>query len=689
MGGLLAFRVGNYDNTAEREQFRFLCKQLKAHYENLEDFCVFVGNYNIGCELDALFIKKDAIISVEFKNYGGKVVANENGEWTCDGKIIKGGSRKTFLQQARINHSTVKKELKVLGVEKNQIKDVPHLIIFHQPIELENNLSATNKSWLHITDDAHFIEKLDDITCPKTDLNPLDIVNLAELLNLNSYYLADFSNASYKSQAPKEKIKLSKDIKKYSPLAVEQEQNEKIKEEKEVLNFDSFVIENEDSIALSNFVKRIVNLSLKLNNFAVKVLDGKKASKSFAAFGIQLTHDFVVIINAEGISEHCAKLTRFTNHDIKAISSNIIFWEEGETLDTEEDCSLEDVEYSEELSDNKSSVSFRKSKTILPHWLDKKIFNDYKAIYAPEYRRYEYNLNLSEKELKVYLGTYFPRSYAEMFCIVDNLMQNKYIRETFGQKEISVLDCGCGTGGEIFGFITAIGKYLPNAKINITAIDGNDGALSILKDLVDSNPNKKVHVKLNALSQTLNSVGDIEELAYGKKNYNIILCDKVVCELISKQILPSNAYAIMAKILAAHLYEDGLLIMLDVTTKDEHSGFFYPQLMNSAINDYVRKSRDIATLLPLSCACYESCGDYCFMQQTFNVSHSHKSNDESRVCYRVLCRKPFKITVMQGMNIANLAHIIHSTKYKQRNDSAICNQSKNNEVTIDSFNINL
>ena len=57
MGGLLAFRVGNYDNTAEREQFRFLCEQLKAHYENSNDFCVFVGNYNIGCELDALVIK--------------------------------------------------------------------------------------------------------------------------------------------------------------------------------------------------------------------------------------------------------------------------------------------------------------------------------------------------------------------------------------------------------------------------------------------------------------------------------------------------------------------------------------------------------------------------------------------------------------------------------------------------------
>ena len=98
MGGLLAFRVGNYDNTAEREQFRFLCQQLKTHFGNSGEFCVFAGNYNIGCELDALFIKKDAIISIEFKNYGGNVVANENGEWTADEVAIKGGSRKTVLQ---------------------------------------------------------------------------------------------------------------------------------------------------------------------------------------------------------------------------------------------------------------------------------------------------------------------------------------------------------------------------------------------------------------------------------------------------------------------------------------------------------------------------------------------------------------------------------------------------------------
>ena len=690
MGGLLAFRVGNFDTTAEREQFRFLCEQLKVHYEDSNEFCVFAGNYNIGCELDALFIKKDAIIVIEFKNYGGKVIANENGEWTCNGKTIKGGSRKTVLQQARINHSTVKKELRVLGVSKENVKDVPSLIIFNQPIEITNNLSATNKSWLHITDNEHFLEKLDDITCPHTDLDPLGIVNLAEILNLNSFYLAEFSNATYDThRKPIESIDLFEDIKKFEPQTEEKIQNE-TKDKKDVLDLNSYVIENEDSITLSDFVKRIVSLSLKLDNFTVKILDGKKASLSFVSHGITLTQEYVVTISADGICEYCAKLTKFTNHDVKAISSNTIFWEEGERFATESDRPSDVVveRQPEKLSETLSNVCFRKSKTILPHWIDKKIFNDYQAIYAPEHERYEYNLDLNEEELKVYLGTYFPRSYAEMFCIVDNLIQNKYLKRTMEQEEISVLDCGCGTGGEILGLITAIGRHLPHVKINITAIDGNEGALAILRNLVDSNPNKNVQVELSTFNQTLSTIEEVEKLAFEIKKYHFVLCDKMVCELISKEVLPTNAYAIMAKKLATFLHENGLLIMLDVTTKDERSGYFYPQLMNNAINDYVRKSRTIETLLPLSCACYEGCKDLCFMQQTFSVSHSHKSNDESRVCYRVLCRKPLKTAIMQGKDTANLAHVIHPTKYKQNDDSAICCQSKNNEITIDTFNLN-
>lgn len=101
MGGLLAFRVGNFDTTAEREQFRFLCERLKAHYEDSNEFCVFAGNYNIGCELDALFIKKDAIISIEFKNYGVKLLPM---------KMENGHAMVKLLREAREKQSSNKHE---------------------------------------------------------------------------------------------------------------------------------------------------------------------------------------------------------------------------------------------------------------------------------------------------------------------------------------------------------------------------------------------------------------------------------------------------------------------------------------------------------------------------------------------------------------------------------------------------
>ena len=454
MGGLLAFRVGNYDNTAEREQFRFLCQQLKTHYEDSGEFCVFVGNYNIGCELDALFIKKDAIISIEFKNYGGCVVANENGEWTCNGRIIKGGSRKTVLQQARINHSTVKKELKVLGIDKNQIKDVPHLIIFHQPIELENNLSATNKSWLHITDDNHFVEKLDDITCPRTDLDPLGIVNLAELLNLNSFYLAEYSNANYEKPATSPKqLAIFEDIKNSNSNpthALQESENSTINKQDSEEKNEELEIESEECDALKGFVKQILSSVLKISDAIITVLDGYSSQSIYEKYGITINKKLLVKVESSGIGASCSKLTKFINRDVRAINPDVICWQEGDVIDErkEDEPLPKDVNELPDSTSDKSTIKFHKSKTIIPHWLDLALFNHLSAVYSPEYKKFEYNLDIDSEDVKVYLGTYFPRSYAEAFCIFDDLFKSRqYMEELKRVPVINILDYGCGTGG--------------------------------------------------------------------------------------------------------------------------------------------------------------------------------------------------------------------------------------------------
>lgn len=119
----IAFKISDYEHTAEREQYRVICNLLRSKYEASDELCVFVANYNIfDCEFDGILIKSDAIISIEFKNYGGKLSAFENGHWTlADGAIIKGGSRKSVYQQAKLNHIAIKRGLKEGGILPNRM----------------------------------------------------------------------------------------------------------------------------------------------------------------------------------------------------------------------------------------------------------------------------------------------------------------------------------------------------------------------------------------------------------------------------------------------------------------------------------------------------------------------------------------------------------------------------------------
>lgn len=703
MGGLLAFRVGNYDNTAEREQFRFLCEQLKAHYENSNDFCVFAGNYNIGCELDALFIKKDAIIAIEFKNYGGNVIASENGEWKCDGKSIKGGSRKTVLQQARINHSIVKKELKVLGVDSKNIKDVPTLVIFNQPIKLENQLCSTTRSWLHITDNEHFIEKLDDITCPRTDLDPLGIVNLAELLNLNSFYLAEFSNANYdKPTTSPEQLSVFEDIKTYEVHSHNSIQHTEIthdgKQEHIDLQEEDAVkeqeVQTEESIALKGFVKQILSSVLKLSDAVVTVWDGISSQSKLAKYGITIHKKYLVKVESTGIGTHCSKLSKFINHEVKAINSDVICWQDGDVIDGPQETIKQSAivyEKTDYLPIDNGSVKFHKSKTIIPHWLDLALFNNLGAIYSPEHKKFEYNLDTDSEDIKVYLGTYFPRSYAESFCIFDDLFKSRQYLEVLKQLPvINILDFGCGTGGELIGLVVALSKHLTDYKtINIIAIDGNHEALVALKELIEVlSSNVRHNISLSCVEKTIQRKNDIQITDVPACHF--ILNSKMACELISRKIMEENCYYTIAEGLSKHLANEGILYILDVTTKDENSNLFYPQIMNQGLNTFVSSYINYVTLLPLACNQWKDCKEACFMQQTFNVSHSRKSGDESRVCYRIICKKEIRdIFIPDDTLQEGCSHIIHSQKYKQSDKSSFCPKSTKGNKVIDSYNIKL
>lgn len=187
--GLLVYKISDYNHTAEREQYRKICNALKTEYSGKEELCIFVANWNIyDSELDGLLIKQDAIIAIEFKDYGGKIIATDNGDWKKDdGTVIKGGVRKSPYKQAQINRSNLLNGLRDSGfIAPKNLKHIASLIVFNQPIKIDDSrISRKTKSWLHICDNDHFIEKIEDITSPQTEFSNSDMIRLVTDLNFN------------------------------------------------------------------------------------------------------------------------------------------------------------------------------------------------------------------------------------------------------------------------------------------------------------------------------------------------------------------------------------------------------------------------------------------------------------------------------------------------------------------------
>ena len=110
-------------------------------------------------------------------------------------------------------------------------------------------------------------------------------------------------------------------------------------------------------------------------------------------------------------------------------------------------------------------------------------------------------------------------------------------------------------------------------------------------------------------------------------------------ELISRGNI-ADVYEHMCNSFTPLLDSNGLLLLLDVTTKDENSSKFYPELLNEQVNKFViRDCKEFSTLLPISCALHPDCVNSCFTQRKFYISHSQKKNDISKVAYRIIARK--------------------------------------------------
>lgn len=398
-------------------------------------------------------------------------------------------------------------------------------------------------------------------------------------------------------------------------------------------------------ISLRKHISTIVNTMIKFNGgFEIYEVGSKALPHIFC--DILFTHEYMVIVDVSlsvDIENILTKLSSYIGKIVRRFESEnriYLYWFEGDVI-------IDDKSYIDEYITEihkKNDVNEIQTHCILPQWLDRYIFQHLGAKYEPNHQRYDYNLELDQEENLIYLGTYFPRSFAESYLIFDNMFQVEVLRSIYSHKaELNILDIGCGTGGNLLGLLTAISKHCPAIlSVNINCIDGNAEALGILNSIVERSKSQfkfRINISISnfRINELLYANKPLSELGIPEEHkFDFIMSFKFVCELI-KLGYEKAYYNYSVKFLPL-LSTTGVFLLVDVTTKHNEK-VYNPILLNREINIAIKDLGNYKPILPLPCReHYGDCNNNCFTQKIFSVQHSQQNIDRSKIAYKMVVR---------------------------------------------------
>lgn len=312
----------------------------------------------------------------------------------------------------------------------------------------------------------------------------------------------------------------------------------------------------------------------------------------------------------------------------------------------------------------------------MPEWLRSFVYDDLGGSYDPD--RIEFQNNLESDEIKNlrYLGTYFPRSYTESYCIFRNLFENDAYQSLVKDKQsLTILTFGCGTGGDLMGLIEAIEENLPWINdLTIVAYDGNFIAIDILRQIV-TRPEIKGRFSLNVDYAPVPMREPKDFNLYCnciKQNFDLIVSMKMVNELYRKDILTTQPYKAFMEVLARKLDNNGVLLVLDVPIKVKEKNV--PLLLTTGLRSFLRDNPDFSAIVPIPCHKQGTkCNNRCYLTKTF---HGEIFTSE-KVTYSLIARIDMANTITPAMR--NAFYLING-------DGEVCQMSGGKEYA-DSFTI--
>ncbi|WP_323757990.1 AAA domain-containing protein [Roseivirga sp.] len=195
--GFHSYLVEKFNTTHENRFFRHLNSKLNQAFSDKDGSHVLIGNVSVdGQSLDAIFIKRGAIIVIDFKDYSGELTFSENGPWKIKYKnqlvFVSGGavSRNPFQQVKAYRFSLFpllnEKESEIL--EPNHTVNWDHtnaMILFHGDIRFDSKeIPDRAKRFFHITDFKNIVRSLNDCYSDKLELSDTEIDNILKVLNV-------------------------------------------------------------------------------------------------------------------------------------------------------------------------------------------------------------------------------------------------------------------------------------------------------------------------------------------------------------------------------------------------------------------------------------------------------------------------------------------------------------------------
>lgn len=188
-----AFRGSAFNHSHENKAFNDLHDLLQEHWSEQDEPLYLFGNCFVGGkEIDALVVKRNAIIVIDFKNYGGEIKFSENNRWTCDGIPVKGGNSINPYQQLRTNKFAL---LEYINSDHISLKSGPNLghiaalALFQQPIQFDElQVPAKIRSWFHVGDMPHAVRAVDSIASASIDLPNVDLETLISTFDVPPYF---------------------------------------------------------------------------------------------------------------------------------------------------------------------------------------------------------------------------------------------------------------------------------------------------------------------------------------------------------------------------------------------------------------------------------------------------------------------------------------------------------------------